>query len=132
MIAPRYRRLVPCSDPVRRSAVSVAKLTALTMPENSRSFDLDLGVTRSGVARICRSYFTMETTLSSTRVIGVGTGLIAPRIGGQSAGDRSIILEPPFHAMRNAAYSGSPGGGVIGTGQSVPVVADIALRNTVR
>jgi hypothetical protein len=36
-IAPRYGRLRCCNDPVRRRAVSVAKLTGLTTAENSRS-----------------------------------------------------------------------------------------------
>jgi hypothetical protein len=36
-IAPRYGRLRCCNDPVRKSAVSVAKDTGLTTPENSRS-----------------------------------------------------------------------------------------------
>src|SRR5688572_2706758 len=36
-IAPRYGRLLCCNDPVRKSAVSVAKDTGLTTPEKSRS-----------------------------------------------------------------------------------------------
>jgi hypothetical protein len=98
-IAPRYGRLLCCNDPVRRRAVSVAKLTGLTTPENSRSRGPARGVAATAAARSGASSLTMETLLSSTRALGGGTGKSATGVSGQGAGERSIIRKFPSEGL---------------------------------
>ena len=100
VIAPRYGRLRCCNDPERRSAVSVAKDTGLTTPENSRSRAPGRGPA-TDAARSCKPPLTMETILSSTGALGAATKKSATGASGQVAGTRSIIRKLPSDCVRN-------------------------------
>ena len=90
-MAPRYRRSLSCNDPVRRSALSVAKVTGLTTAENSSSRGRGNDAAATAAARSWPSSLTRETILPPPRVRDDGAGMIATGERGQSAGDRSII-----------------------------------------
>ena len=64
-MAPRYRRSFSCNEPVRRSALSVAKVTGLTTAENSRS----RGRGSDGAATVAESVITCWSVLSVIVVI---------------------------------------------------------------
>lgn len=100
-IAPRYGRLRCCNDPVRRSAVSVAKDTGLTTPENSRSRGPARGAVATAAAPSCPRYRTMEMILSSTGALAAGTGKSATGASGRGAGNRSNIRKLPSECVRN-------------------------------
>ncbi len=90
-MAPRYRRSLCCNDPVRRSAVSVAKDTGLTTAPKSSSRGPATGAAVTEAAWSCPPNLLMDTILSSTRALGDGTGKSATGARGQGAGDESRI-----------------------------------------